>query len=52
MHACLPIAGALLIMSDGCDEGKTKFAGFSISLDFKNVAEAEGTSTRWPTAAR
>ena len=41
MHACIKIAGAPVMLSDGRNEGKTKFQGFSLSLDPKTEAEAK-----------
>ena len=41
MHACIKIAGAPVMLSDGRNEGKTKFEGFSLSLDPKTEAEAK-----------
>jgi PhnB protein len=41
MHACIKIAGAPVMLSDGRNEGKTKFEGFSLSLDPKTDAEAK-----------
>ena len=41
MHACIKISGAPVMLSDGRNEGKTKFEGFSLSLDPKTDAEAK-----------
>ena len=41
MHACIKIAGVPVMLSDGRNEGKTKFEGFSLSLDPKTEAEAK-----------
>lgn len=41
MHACLTINGAPVMMSDGHCTGKMSFSGFSLSLDFKTLAEAK-----------
>ena len=43
MHACLTINGAPVMMSDGHCTGKMTFSGFSLSLDFKTLAEAKKT---------
>jgi PhnB protein len=39
MHASLRIGGAVLMMSDGCDD-KSKFDGFRLSLALSDEAEA------------
>jgi PhnB protein len=40
MHATFQVGGATLMASDGCDE-KSKFSGFSLSLNVPTKAEAE-----------
>jgi PhnB protein len=41
MHACLNINGAQVMASDGCEQGKPKFEGFSLSLNARDEAEAD-----------
>jgi PhnB protein len=56
MHACFTVAGAAIMASDGCEEGGTKFSGFSLSLSVPTEAEArhafdalaEGGDVRMP----
>jgi PhnB protein len=43
MHASVKINGAPVMMSDGRCTGKMSFSGFSLSLDYKDVAEAKKT---------
>jgi PhnB protein len=40
MHASLLVGEAVLMASDGCNEEKPGFAGFSLSLSVPNEAEA------------
>ena len=40
MHACLQIGGSSIMASDGCD-AQSSFQGFSLSLSFPTIAEAE-----------
>jgi PhnB protein len=57
MHAAFRIGGAILMASDGCEEG-ANFAGFSLSLSVPTEAEAdraftalaEGGQVRMPLA--
>lgn len=43
MHASLRIGDSVVMLSDGrCDGSPTGFQGFSLSLNPKDVAEAEG----------
>jgi len=41
MHATLRIGESVVMASDGCNSGKTNFAGFSLSLPVASDAEAE-----------
>lgn len=41
MHASLRIGGAVLMMSDGCDDKKTDFDGFRLSLSLPTEADAQ-----------
>lgn len=41
MHAAFRIGGSTIMASDGRNEGKTRFEGFSLSLDAKDEAEAK-----------
>lgn len=43
MHACVTINGAPVMMSDGHCTEKMSFSGFSLSLDFKTLADAKKT---------
>jgi len=40
MHASIIVGETRLMLSDGMNEGKTKFAGISLSITSKDVAEA------------
>ena len=41
MHACLRVNGAEVMASDGCERGKSRFEGFSLSLNARDEAEAD-----------
>ena len=41
MHACLRINGSQVMASDGCEQGKLNFEGFSLTLNAKDEAEAD-----------
>ena len=41
MHANLRIGDTVVMLSDGCEDGKADYKGFSLSLGVANVAEAE-----------
>jgi PhnB protein len=41
MHSSFRVGGTLVMASDGCENGKPKFEGFSLSLSVPNKAEAE-----------
>jgi PhnB protein len=42
MHACVRIAGASVMASDGCaNQGKPKFEGFSLSVTANDEADAK-----------
>lgn len=41
MHSCLRIGDSAVMASDGMAHGNPEFKGFSLSLNAKNVAEAE-----------
>lgn len=41
MHASMQINGTLVMMGDSCGQDRSKFGGFSLSLNAKNVAEAD-----------
>jgi PhnB protein len=56
MHCNFRVGETTLMASDGCDQGETKFEGFSLSLTVKTEAEvdrafnalAEGGQVRMP----
>jgi PhnB protein len=41
MHSCLRIGDSAVMASDGMAHGNPEFKGFSLSLNAKNVADAE-----------
>ena len=41
MHSSFRVGGTLVMASDGCENGKPKFEGFSLSLSVPNKAEAD-----------
>jgi PhnB protein len=45
MHACIKIGDAPVMASDGRNQGKPKFEGFSLSINPKDEADAARTFT-------
>ncbi len=45
MHACIKIGDAPVMCSDGRNQGKPKFEGFSLSINPKDEADAARTFT-------
>ena len=43
MHACIKLGDAPVMLSDGRNQGKPKFEGFSLSINPKNEADAART---------
>jgi PhnB protein len=41
MHASIRIGDTILMVSDGCEQGKAEFKGFSLTLDAKDEDEAK-----------
>lgn len=41
MHSAFRVGGSTIMATDGRNEGKTRFEGFSLSLDAKDEAEAK-----------
>lgn len=41
MHAAFVVGGSTIMASDGCAHGKTRFAGFSLSINTQTEAEVD-----------
>jgi PhnB protein len=41
MHASMQVGSTMLMLSDGCEAGASKFQGFSLSLAFPTETEAQ-----------